>query len=153
MVEFSKDHHHALLLVWKIREGFKKAIEPLRITKYVIHFFDTDLCLHFKSEEELLFSKLTNDNKLRIQAEFEHELIYRLISGLRKNPGDKDLLREFTDHLEKHIRFEERELFHYLQENISEVALSEIAHSLKPRQPKSDTTWTDAFWESKTLTI
>lgn len=28
IVEFSKDHHFALLLVWKIREGLKKSIGP-----------------------------------------------------------------------------------------------------------------------------
>ena len=150
IVEFSKDHHFALLLVWKIREGLKKSIEFSRITKYVIHFFECDLIPHFKDEEELLYSKLSKDNKLRIQAETEHENIYLMIDALRKKPDDKDLLQKFADTLEKHIRFEERELFNYLQENISESDLLEIASSLKQREQEPDTVWTDAFWESKT---
>lgn len=150
IVEFSKDHHFALLLVWKIREGLKKDIEPSRITKYVIHFFDTDLIPHFKGEEELLFPKLSKDNKLRMQAEAEHENIYQMIDGLRKKPDDNDLLKKFADTLEKHVRFEERELFNYLQENISESDLSEIASSLKAREHEPETLWADAFWESRT---
>lgn len=58
IVEFSEDHHFALLLVWKIREGLKKSIDPVRINRYAIHFFDTDLTHHFKDEEEMLFNKL-----------------------------------------------------------------------------------------------
>jgi len=28
IAELSRDHHFALLLVWKIREGLKKAVKP-----------------------------------------------------------------------------------------------------------------------------
>ena len=28
LVELSRDHHHGLLLSWKIRQGLKKEIEP-----------------------------------------------------------------------------------------------------------------------------
>jgi hemerythrin-like domain-containing protein len=150
IVEFSKDHHFALLLVWKIREGLKKSIEPSRITKYAINFFDNDLIPHFKGEEEFLFSKLSKENKLRIRAESEHENIYMMMDGLRKNPDDKDLLQKFADTLEKHIRFEERELYNYLQSTISESDLLKIASSLKSREHEPDTLWTDAFWENRT---
>ena len=149
IVEFSKDHHFALLLVWKIKEGLNKSIEPSRISKYVIHFFDTDLIHHFKEEENFLFSKLSKEDKLRIQAETDHDNIYRMIAALRKKTDDKDLLKQFADILEKHIRFEERELFNYLQENISENVLSEIASSLKSIEHEPDTAWDDLFWEAK----
>ncbi len=149
IVEFSKDHHFALLLVWKIREGFKKSIEPARITRYAIHFYDTDLAFHFKEEEDLLFNKLPSDNQLRIQAESDHKKIKQLINDLKKNTEDKDLLQVFADTLEKHIRFEERELFNYLQQNISEKDLNEIASALQNRAHETDAAWEDMFWEIK----
>jgi len=34
----SRDHHHALLLGWKIRQGIKNKIPAERIKKYVIGF-------------------------------------------------------------------------------------------------------------------
>jgi hemerythrin-like domain-containing protein len=147
IAEFSRDHHFALLLVWKIREGIKKSIEPERISKYVIHFFDTELKAHFKDEEALLFSQIPSDNKLRIQAENDHKAIYRLVSDLQKNQTDEILLQSFADTLEKHIRFEERELFNYIQDNISETALTNIAASLKTRDHESEKDWTDIFWK------
>jgi len=149
IVEFSKDHHFALLLVWKIREGLKKSIEPSRISGYAIHFYDTDLVYHFKEEEDLLFNKLSSDNLQRLQAESDHKKIKQLIDELRERQEDKSLLEVFADTLEKHIRFEERELFNYLQQHISEKDLAEIASSIKPRAHETDALWEDLFWEVK----
>lgn len=149
IAEFSRDHHFALLLVWKIKEGLKKSIQSERISKYVLHYFETELMPHFKGEEELLYCKLPSDNKLKIQAETEHATIYRMIGDLLKNQSDKTLLQNFADTLEKHIRFEERQLFNYLQENISESELNKIASALKSREHEPETAWTDVFWESR----
>lgn len=147
IVTFSKDHHFALLLIWKIREGLKKEIETSRIIRYATHFFDTDLQYHFTEEETLLFNKLPADNSLKIQAENEHLIIKQMIDGLRNNLEDKIGIEDFATFLEKHIRFEERELFNYLQETFSEEALNEIATAMKLRAREHDTTWNDEFWK------
>jgi hypothetical protein len=146
IAEFSRDHHFALLLVWKIREGLKKSIEAERIGKYVLYYFETELMPHFKDEEELLYSKIPSDNKLRVQAESEHKAIYKMISDLQINQADKSLLQNFADILEKHVRFEERQLFNFLQDNTSETELSEIATALKAREHEEESVWKDAFW-------
>ena len=145
LVSFSKDHHFALLLIWKIREGCKKNIDPERIGRYVQHFFDTDLKLHFRLEEELMFQKLPADNKMRMQAEAEHKYIYLLIEEMQKKV-DTESLMHFGDTLEKHIRFEERELFNLLQETLTEPELEEIrrAHQM---EHEPDDSWADAFWK------
>ena len=36
----SREHHHGLLLCWKIRQGMKKNIEPQRIKVYVDWFYN-----------------------------------------------------------------------------------------------------------------
>lgn len=38
IVSFSKDHHFGLLLIWKIRQGLNKAVNPERISNYVTFF-------------------------------------------------------------------------------------------------------------------
>jgi iron-sulfur cluster repair protein YtfE (RIC family) len=149
IVELSKDHHFALLLVWKIREGLKNSIEINRISNYILHFFETELIQHFKEEEELLFSKLTPDNKLRRQAEEEHSQIRELIKRLKLDSSDKNSVEEFGIFLENHIRFEERILFNYLQENISEEKLYEIASLLKKTNQEKGNMWKDNFWIKK----
>lgn len=151
IVEFSKDHHFALLLVWKIRTGLKKLVDPLRISRYVIHFYDTDLIHHFNDEEEILFTKLLVNNKQRVQAEREHRNINELIDELRLNLSDITLLMKFADYLEKHIRFEERELFHNLQQTISNAVLNEIALTVKTRYHEPDSIWPDIFWDIKNI--
>ena len=56
------------------------------------------------------------------------------------------MLQNFADILEKHVRFEERQLFNFLQDNISETELSKIAAALKAREHEEEPVWTDAFW-------
>ena len=153
IAEFSRDHHFALLLVWKIREGLKKSINPARISKYVIHFFDADLSHHFQDEEKILFKKVSSDNRLKVQAVTEHKNINQMMDELRKNSGDKNSLEKFAAALEKHIRFEERELYNYLQENMSDDELREITSSVKSRDHEPDTAWNDIFWAETTMKV
>jgi hypothetical protein len=49
--EVSREHHHGLLLCWKIRKGFSKGIEPERIKRYADWFYKTHLISHFEVEE------------------------------------------------------------------------------------------------------
>jgi len=149
IVEFSKDHHFALLLIWKIREGLKKSIEPSRISEYVIYFFENDLINHFQDEETILFNKLSIDNELRIQAETDHKDIYTLIDKLCSNPNEKSLLEKFANTLEKHIRFEERVLFNHIQQSMSEDELTKMDISIKSRDHKSGSKWDDLFWNKQ----
>lgn len=74
--------------------------------------------------------------------------IYGIIDSLRKNTGNNDLLKKLADILEKHVRFEERELFNYLQANVPESTLLEIASLLRSRKHEPDSAWSDAFRES-----
>lgn len=79
-----------------------------------------------------------SNNTLRVQTETEHMDIYGIIDSLRKNTGNNDLLKKLADILEKHVRFEERELFNYLQANIPESTLLEIASLLRSRKHEPD---------------
>ena len=146
MVSFSKDHHFGLLLVWKIRQGLKKSIEAGRIGKYVLYFFSEDLLKHFWDEEKLLFSRLRADDLLRIQAEEDHAVIYQLIKDIRNQTEDTGLLTQLADRLEKHIRFEERELFNHLQSVIGADELALIEKRIGNDSKEIDEKWYDIFW-------
>ena len=146
IVRFSRDHHFGLLLVWKIREGFRRSVEAERISKYVTKFFENELVPHFRDEEENLFARLPEDDKMRLQAEFDHKRLNELVESLRNESKDEFKLGEFADLLEKHIRFEERELFNFIQESLTAAELAEIESANAPAKCSTDSEWKDVFW-------
>jgi iron-sulfur cluster repair protein YtfE (RIC family) len=150
LVSFSKDHHFGLLLVWKIRQGLQKAVSAERISNYVLFSFKEDLEKHFKDEEQLLFCKLPVDDVLRKQAEEDHQAICNLVAAIAEKKDDANLLIQFANALEKHIRFEERELFNHLQNKIAADELEKIAGRLSNDTKAIDDSWEDVFWEKET---
>ena len=149
IVSFSRDHHFGLLLVWKIRQGLKKGINPERISNYAAFFFREDLEKHFKEEEIFLFSKLPVTDDLRKRAEADHQIIYTLFAAIEKRKVDPVLLYHLADLLEEHIRFEERQLFYHLQDYISVVDLKKIENRFSNNSKSIDEKWEDVFWDVK----
>lgn len=149
LIQFSREHHFGLLLVWKIRQGLKKNIEPERINSYTLFCFEKELLAHFQEEEKDLFTKLPANDYLCKQALEEHEHIYELVANLRKNPLDIKLLTAFADVLDSHIRFEERTLFNHLQSHLTEEELKELEEGHSKREGDIDEKWDDQFWVNK----
>jgi hypothetical protein len=148
IVSFSKEHHFVLLLVWKIRRGLAKAVQPERISRYLLHFFDQELETHLADEEADLFRHLPADNPLRKQAENDHAYLRKLVAAIRNNPEIPELLDTFANSVEKHVRFEERELLNILQEFMSEAELEAVAGRSTPDSKLFDELWEDHFWET-----
>lgn len=120
----SLDHHHGLLLCWKIRQGFKLEVEPDRIKTYCEWFWKNHLQAHFEEEEKLIFPVLPEDDPMIKQALSEHKRLRKLFStweNTEKNLG------QIEEELEKHIRFEERVLFPVIQEKATSAQLEVIA--------------------------
>ena len=137
----SRDHHHTLLLCWKIRKGFKKGVDTTRMKKYTDWFFVNHVQPHFEIEEKYLFPVLGNEHHLIKRALAEHRRLARLFTE------EKDLLRALTlieEELESHVRFEERELFNEIQKIATEAQLQVISevHSDKGFQENRE----DEFW-------
>ncbi|MEO6720587.1 MAG: hemerythrin domain-containing protein [Ferruginibacter sp.] len=149
LVSFSRDHHFGLLLVWKIRQGLSKAVNAERIANYVLYAFENDLRQHFSEEENLMFNKLPAGDPLRKQAENEHTGIYSLVEKLRSDKTNEQLLTQFAQNLQDHIRFEERILFTYMQEKLGAADLETIATYNGTEPGNIDTRWEDLFWEKK----
>jgi len=148
LVSFSKDHHFALLLVWKIRQGLAKGIPANRIASYATDFFRKHLIPHFRDEEEMLFTKLQAGDALRVKAELQHQGLYKLANDIEKTIDDSGgLLTRFADELESHIRFEERVLFNHLQASISALEMEQIARRMESDAIRFDDECTDKFWE------
>lgn len=137
----SREHHHGLLLSWKIRNGLKKQIDPLRIEKYVNWFYKEHLLPHFEIEEKYIFPILSKDNDLVKKALADHRRLIRVIAS------EKNILKKLItveEELETHIRFEERILFNEIQEVATneQLALIQLHHI----EEKFEDNLTDPFW-------
>ena len=138
----SRDHHHGLLLCWKIRIGFSKGVSPERIKTYAEWFYKKHLTGHFEIEEKYVFPVLGNENELVKQALSEHMLLEKLFTDNTDAVGS---LKKISTELEKHIRFEERALFNEIQNAASAEELDIIKkhHSDK----KFIEELKDVFWK------
>lgn len=137
----SREHHHGLLLSWKIRSGFNKKIETERIKTYADWFFETHLIPHFELEETHIFSILNEDHELVKRALAEHRRLKRLFAD---DEDHEKSLHKIEEELEQHIRFEERILFPEIQKAATEAQLELIAdiHHEEGFVDKID----DEFW-------
>jgi hemerythrin-like domain-containing protein len=77
----------------------------------------------------------------------EHQLIREFILGLDKE-ANKDIFASLATLLSDHIRFEERQLFAYLEQILSKDQLDVIFTQLE-ENPVCDDEWTDEFWVRK----
>ncbi len=138
----SREHHHGLLLSWKIRSGFSKNVSVERMKTYADWFFENHLIPHFELEEAEIFSILDSQNELVKKALADHRRLKRLFS--EDSSLDKSLSK-IEEELEQHIRFEERILFPEIQKVATEEQLQHIA---KIHQPESfEDNITDEFWK------
>lgn len=146
IVPLSRDHHHALLFAWKIRQGLAIGAGLERIRLYVLYFWEHHLEQHFAAEEELLF-RIT-DSPLCRQAMEEHRQIRELVDSIRRTgDGDRQNYTTLSDLLDRHIRLEERQLFPYLEQHLSPERLSQVGAELRRlhQDPLADD-YSDAFW-------
>lgn len=137
----SHDHHHGLLLCWKIRQGFKLGIDPDRMKAYSEWFWNHHLEDHFREEEQQLFPIIPADNTLIKQALSEHRRLKKLFTNWENSEKN---LGQIEEELERHIRFEERTLFPLIQENASSEQLEAIGKN--GNQEKFQDNESDLFW-------
>ncbi|HRK27208.1 MAG TPA: hemerythrin domain-containing protein [Chitinophagales bacterium] len=139
----SREHHGGLLLCWKIREGFKRNIEPVRIKQYALWYWQEHLLPHFEAEENHVFTLLPANDELVIQALAQHQRLKNLFEQPDDNPAHTLALIE--SELNNHIRFEERVLFNKIQEKATPQQLQWLDNEKLLENPKPDN-WEDAFW-------
>lgn len=139
----SKDHHHGLLLCWKIREGRKKNVATDRIKAYTDYFFSSQLRPHFKFEEEEIFVLLGKDHPMVKKAIRDHIHLENLF---KENSNIDRSLSEIEKELENHIRFEERVLFNEIQKETEDSRLEELKNKEEAFKTPDPDDWSDKFW-------
>lgn len=108
----SREHHHGLLLCWRIRRDLQVRTDYDKVLEECRAFFHSELLPHFAVEEEVVFPVLGTRDPLVHRAIMEHRRIARLFLRIA---DPRTMLGLIEDELEAHIRFEERVLFPQIQ--------------------------------------
>lgn len=145
IVALSRDHHFGLLFSWKIKQGLKLQADVNRISKYAGYFWTHHLKKHFEEEENLLFNKWPHEGCTR--ALKDHQAIEKKITAITTSKASEQAFIELAEMIDEHIRFEERELFPFLEQNIPVQELILIGAELDKlhKKPVEDN-FEDAFW-------
>jgi hemerythrin-like domain-containing protein len=145
IIPLSRDHHYGLLFSWKVRQGLAKHVEPERIQRYVRHFWEHHLKEHFAEEERLLFRG--RPDPLCIEAIDQHHKIQGLVQAIQGSgvwiETNYGLL---ADQLEQHIRFEERQVFPFLEQKLTKDELAAVGTALNHHARPADDAYDDEFW-------
>jgi len=144
LAPLSRDHHDALLFVWKIKQGLKNGTDPEEIASYVQWFWNNHLQLHFSQEEHLLLPHLPESDEMAKQLKAEHQDIREIVAA----PLHISSLASLAGKMESHIRFEERKLFPHVEKNLSSGQLNSI-HKQLDHQPHCLEKWENEFWLKK----
>jgi hemerythrin-like domain-containing protein len=147
LAPLSREHHEGLLFAWKIKQGLenKTPLETLR--NYTMWYWRHHIKPHFFQEEKILLPCMPSDQPMSKRLKEEHDHIRELVLGL-DDQADRRSLVMLCDLINQHIRFEERELFVYLENHLTPQKLDEIFVQLE-KHPLSCDVWKDEFWTRK----
>ncbi len=144
----SRQHHNGLFFCLLLEKGVKKQADKIILRDFCRYFWEEDLKHHFELEEKHLSSFVS-------YAELK-EGIEKILSDhqyIRKFFEQPAILTEYSifdqlqNILEKHIRFEERELFPLIQSNISSLELHELGDAFENEVNNNCSVYPVKFWE------
>jgi len=143
LVSLSREHHDALLFIWKIRKGLRNKTGLTIIAGYINWFWENHLNHHFNDEERILLPHLAVADPLARQLKAEHDSLRKFF----ETEWNEKSIDSFITLLNDHIRFEERKLFPHIEQIVPAAQLNEIAAQLNAH-PQCSSDWKDEFWKN-----
>jgi hemerythrin-like domain-containing protein len=136
----SSEHHQALLVAFQLKKGLAGQAESAGAPKDLAglvalarRYEDALLRTHTRAEEDLLGRHLDEEQLQRLK--FEHAELLRLMGVARSGrpPEARAALTAFADLLERHVRWEENELFPSVEDRVEEADLLHVMDELEKR--------------------
>jgi len=149
LVNLSSEHHDGLVVALRIKKAVAKLDDLSPVLIYTLHVWPT-LKHHFAQEEDnfFLFPKIKRSHVLVNRMLDEHLQFEQLIQKLSSDSSQlKDDLLIFSELLKNHIRFEERELFPYIEDILSQDELQQIGAQLAQSHQPLCVNWGVNFWD------
>jgi hypothetical protein len=135
----SSEHHQALLVAFQLKKGLAGHAESAGAPKdlpgllaLARRFESQVLRPHTRAEEDLLGRWIPASDMARLRE--DHAEMTRLLESARSGRSElRNDLTAFADLLERHIRWEERELFPYAEQHVDGSTLAAIGGELEKR--------------------
>jgi len=146
----SHQHHNGLMAALLLKKGVEKAADPSVMGDFILSVWNNELRNHFIKEEVYLHPHVLQITVLMEkyeQMKAEHHQIRHLVDSIRNQGATASLVTDFYHLLEKHIRFEERELFPFIEEHIQQDQLNELGRNIEQLKSKACSDYPVKFWE------
>jgi hemerythrin-like domain-containing protein len=148
LAPLSREHHDGLLFAWKIKQGLDNRAPLETMGKYALWYWRQHIKPHFFQEEKILMPYMPAGHQMAVRLKEEHDHIRELIIGLDEQVDKRHLLL-LCDLVTQHIRFEERELFGYLEQLLTREQLNSVFQQLEEHPVVCENEWKDEFWVKK----
>lgn len=143
LTPLSHDHHQALAVALRLKRATPEDGAAAR--QDFLDYSEKIGDLHFRIEEEILLPAWLaggggdDDEAAAMAARLaaEHLEIRAIARMLRAGRGAPDLLRELGALLDRHVRFEERELFPLIERSLDEEAIEALGAEIAAAEAAS----------------
>jgi hemerythrin-like domain-containing protein len=136
----SSEHHQALLVAFQLKKGLAghgdSAGAPKDLPGLLAlarRFEEQVFRAHIRAEEDVLGQYLAEADMRRLRSEHAEMVQHIETARTARQAEQRAALHEFADLLERHIRWEERELFPYAEVHVDEATLADIGGELERR--------------------
>ena len=144
LLRLSHDHHHSLVLALRIQRELPTADEvaAASLQADAVRFWTAGLQPHIEAENDALLSRIAShgDEGLALAGRLqrEHRELDEAMASVRNGSGSstrRASLTRFGTLLGAHIRWEERELFEWLQSTLTAEDLLAANEAIVTRLP------------------
>ncbi len=145
LAPLSREHKDGLLFASRIRVGLMNDISLDTLKDYAFWYWRTHIRPHFRHEEDVLLPNFPPGNKLAQRMRNEHDMIRELVLCLDEEP-DQRTLNLFADLIQDHILFEEKEMYIWLEKELTTAQLEKIRIQLEQKPLVLMDEWKLDFW-------
>jgi len=146
----SHQHHNGLMAVLLLKKGLERKADAVVMGAFILSIWDAELRIHFIKEEVYLHPHVLQIAELMDlyeQMKMEHHQVRNMIDAIRNGLSTFELLNEFHTLLEKHIRFEERTMFPFIEAHIQQEQLLALGKQLEHLESRACSDYPVKFWE------
>lgn len=146
----SHQHHNGLMAVLLLKKGISKQADVKVMADFILTAWKEELEEHFIAEEKVLEPSLLHlpqVQELYNRMLNEHQQIRSVIPELQQGKESTALIELFHVLLDKHIRFEERVLFPFVEEHTAKEFLNKAGERLSNLPNGNCSNYPVKFWE------
>lgn len=145
LIRLSREHHHALVMSLRIeRELPGASVTEMRVLySDLLRFWSAGLLPHFDAENECMLARIAKRDDPGLQhagrLQRDHREMEDLVEAMRvaRTADDRRVaLERFGNRLRDHIRWEERDLFDWMQRTLPDGDLDAIGAYLEEHLPE-----------------